>query len=57
MTKKKIMLILSIIFAILAFIGVGYIFYTGGQANAGYVCVPMVIELICVGYYRKIKKD
>ena len=55
MNKKKVLLVLSIVFAILAFCGVGYILYTGGKANAGYACVPMLIELICVGEYRRIK--
>lgn len=57
MTRKKVLLILTILFALLTFIGVGYIFYTGGKANAGYACVPMIFELICSGFYRRIKKN
>lgn len=53
MTRKKVLFIFSIVFAILAFCGVGYVFYTGGEANAGYACVPMILELICIGFYRK----
>ena len=55
MNKKKVLLVLSIVFATLTFCGAGYILYTGGKANAGYACVPMLIELICVGEYRRIK--
>ncbi len=55
MKKGKILLILSILFAVLAFCGIGYVLYTGGSASAGYACVPMVFELLCVGGYRRSK--
>ena len=54
---KTLMLVLSIIFAILCFGGCGYIFYTKGNASAGFACVPMVAELICVSAYRKLKNS
>ena len=55
--KKKIALIAAIIFAVLTFCGAGYIFYTGGEANPGYACIPMIFEFISVGIYRKMKKE
>ena len=53
---KTLMLVLSIIFAILCFCGCGYIFYMKGNASAGYACVPMVLELVCISIYKKLKK-
>lgn len=52
---KTLLLVLSIVFAILCLCGCGYIFYKKGDASAGYACVPMVAELICVSAYRKLK--
>ncbi len=57
MNRKKLMLVLAIVFAILTFCGLAYIFSTGGKANAGYACVPMVLELICAGSYRRLKDE
>ena len=56
MNKKRVLLALSIVFAILTFCGAGYILYTGGNANAGYGCVPMLFELICLAESRRIKE-
>ena len=52
---KKIALILSILFTVLTFIGAGYIFFNDGNINAGYACVPMVLALVCISFYRKYK--
>ncbi|MBU9738100.1 hypothetical protein [Diplocloster agilis] len=52
---SKLALILSIIFLILTFAGAGYILYNGGKVNAGYACVPMVIALVSMAFYRKYK--
>lgn len=52
---KKVVLILSIVFIILTFIGAGYVLLNGGKANAGYACVPMVFALISTSFYRKYK--
>lgn len=57
MNKKTIFLVLAIMFAVLSFCGIGYIFYTGGKANAGFACVPMVFELIFAGAYRRVRKE
>lgn len=52
---KKVVLILSIMFIILTFIGVGYVLLNKGQVNAGYSVVPMVLALSCLTLYRSIK--
>ena len=52
---KKLALILSMIFIILTFVGAGYILFNGGKVNAGYACVPMVLALISLSFYRKYK--
>lgn len=50
---RKLALILSVISIILTFVGAGYILCSGGKANAGYACVPMVFTLISISFYRK----
>jgi len=50
---KRALLMLSILFVILTFCGVGYVLSTGGQANAGYSVVPMVIAIAFIAAYRK----
>ncbi len=52
---KKISLIFSAVFIILTFIGAGYIFFHGGQVNAGYAVIPMIFALMSIGFYRKKK--
>lgn len=52
---KKLVLILSIVFIILTFIGAGYVILNGGKVNAGYACVPMVFAVISISFYRKCK--
>ena len=52
---KKLALILSMIFIILTFVGAGYILFNGGKVNAVYACVPMVLALISLSFYRKYK--
>lgn len=52
---KKLTLVLSIIFIVLTFVGAGYILVNHGQVNAGYACVPMVLALVSVSFYRKDK--
>ena len=37
--QEKVLLVLSIVFAILTFCGAGYNLYTGEKAKAGYACV------------------
>lgn len=52
---KKLTLALSIIFIILTFLGAGYILVNHGEVNAGYACVPMVLALTFISFYRKYK--
>jgi len=52
---KKASLILSIIFIILTFVGAGYVLYNGGNINAGYAIIPMVLALVCITFYRNRK--
>lgn len=50
---KKVALILGIIFLILTLVGGGYVLINHGQVNAGYVVIPALWTMICLGYYRK----
>ncbi len=52
---KTVMLVLSVIFAVLTFVGAGYILYNAGSVNAGYAVVPMVLALACTTFYRQTK--
>lgn len=38
---KKILLVLSILFTILTFVGAGYVLLNKGQVSAGYSAIPM----------------
>lgn len=52
---KKLLFILGIIFAILTFIGAGYVIANKGTVNAGYAVIPMVWALVCMNGYRWYK--
>lgn len=52
---KNLILVLNVIFVILTFVGIGYVLVQHGQVNAGYACVPMVLALVSVSFYRKDK--
>lgn len=54
---KKILLVLSILFAILTFAGAGYILLNKGQTSAGYSAVPMLWAVLFITAYNKVKKD
>jgi len=54
--KKRIYLILYIIFLIITFISAGYVIYTKGQTNPGFAIVSMLFGLIFAGLYRDAKK-
>lgn len=49
---KKVLLILSIVFTILTFIGIGFVLMNKGNVNAGYAIVPMILTLVSVSSYR-----
>ena len=52
---KKLLFILGIIFAILTFIGAGYVIANKGTVNAGYAVIPCVWSLIFMNGYRWYK--
>ena len=49
---KKLLLILSIVFNILAIAGAVYVLTSNGTANAGYAVIPMVIGISCLTGYN-----
>ena len=53
---KKIAFVLSIIFAILTFVGAGHVLINDGQVNAGYACVPMVLAITSHVVYKPRSK-
>ena len=46
-TIRIVLLVLTILFAMLCFIGAGYVLVNGGAVNAGYAVVPMCLCLCC----------
>ena len=52
---KKLLLVLSIVFIVLTFVGAIYILTSNGTSNAGYAVIPMVIALACLAGYRAYK--
>lgn len=54
--KTRILLIISLIFAVLTFVG-GYMVITHKVDNAGYSVVPMLFALIFSMFYRNSKQD
>ena len=49
---KKLLLVLSIVFIVLTFVGAIFVLTSNGTANAGYAVIPMVIALACLAGYR-----
>lgn len=56
MKKVKVLFVLTILFAILCFVGGGYVILRDGQANAGYAVIPMLFALVSMQGYQKLKK-
>jgi hypothetical protein len=54
---KRGLLAVSFFFMILTFIGIGYVFSTNGQANAGYAIIPMLLALVSLTAYRLHKHN
>ena len=52
---KKLLLVLSIVFIVLTFVGVICVLTSDGTYNAGYAVVPMGIALACLAGYRAYK--
>lgn len=53
---KKILLILSVIFTALTFIGAIYVLTSDGAVNAGYAVIPCVISIALTNGYILCKK-
>ena len=54
---KKILFMLSILFTILTFVGVGYVLLNKGQVSAGYSAVPMLWAVLFITTHNKVKKE
>ena len=52
---KKLTLASSVIFTILTVAGAGFVLLNGGNVTAGYACVPMVLALVSISFYRKYR--
>ena len=52
---KKVLLVLSIIFIVLTFVGAIYVI-SSKEVNAGYAAIPMVFALASLAGYRGCKK-
>ncbi len=46
-----------IVFAVIGFVGAGYVIFTGGEANPGYGIVPMLFCIACSSGYRCLNSD
>ena len=59
MKKEKLFRILSLIFMIITFIGVGYVLYNKGQVSAGYAVIPSLFCAIFsqLAVYEKFKNN
>ena len=55
--RKSVIKILTAIFALLTFIGAGFVLFNHGKVNAGYAVVPMVFTVACLGIYRSNSKN
>lgn len=52
---KKLLLIITIIFSILTFVGAFYVLKSNGTVNAGYAVIPMIITVACLSGYRRYR--
>ena len=55
--NMKVVKILAVVFGILTICGAIYVFVTGGQTNAGYAVIPMVLCLAFAAWARKKTKN
>lgn len=51
-----VLLILTIVFAVLCFVGAGYVLVNDGAVNAGYAVVPMCLCLCCSVLLQSISR-
>lgn len=50
---KKMILLISILFIILTFLGAIYIIYHGGKVSAGYAVIPMIFAVASMSFFRR----
>ena len=55
-TLRIILLILTIVVAVLCFVGAGYVLVNDGAVNAGYAVVPMCLCLCCSVLLQSISR-
>ena len=55
-TLRIILMILTILFAVLCFVGAGYVLANDGEVNAGYAVVPMCLCLCCSVLLQSISR-
>ncbi|MBR5869435.1 MAG: hypothetical protein IKZ09_00230 [Clostridia bacterium] len=53
---RMVLLALTILFAVLCFIGAGYVLANGGEVNAGYAVVPMAACIACSVLLQRISR-
>ena len=53
---RIILAVLTVVFAVLCFIGAGYVLANGGEVNAGYAVVPMCLCLCCSVFLQRINR-
>ena len=53
---RIVLLILTVLFAVLCFVGAGYVLTNGGTVNAGYAVVPMSLCLCCSVLLQRISR-
>ena len=52
---KRLLLVLSVVFIVLTFVGAILVLTSNGTVNAGNAVVPMVFALVCSAGYRVLK--
>lgn len=53
---KKILLVLSILFTVITFVGATYVLKSSGTVSAGYAVIPMVFSIAFTTSFLAIKK-
>ncbi len=54
---KKVLLVLTMLFAVLCIVGGGYVILHDGRVNTGYAVIPMLFALVSMQGYRMIGKN
>lgn len=53
---RTVLLVLTTVFAVLCFVGAGYVLANDGTVNAGYAVVPMSLCLCCSVLLQSISR-